>query len=49
MQAVALSDSATIDFMAKVVALTPANCDQAYMPLIVHQVPQIPDRSTAIS
>ena len=39
---------ATIDFMAKVVALTPAACDQAHMPLIVHQVPQIPDRSTAI-
>jgi aspartate racemase len=39
---------ATIDFMAKVVALTPASCDQAHMPLIVHQVPQIPDRSTAI-
>lgn len=39
---------ATIDFMAKVVALTPANCDQAHVPLIVHQVPQIPDRSTAI-
>ncbi|HEY5757705.1 MAG TPA: amino acid racemase [Steroidobacter sp.] len=39
---------ATIDFMAKVVALTPATCDQAHMPLIVHQVPQIPDRSTAI-
>lgn len=39
---------ATIDFMAKVVALTPATCDQAHTPLIVHQVPQIPDRSTAI-
>jgi aspartate racemase len=39
---------ATIDFMAKVVAATPATCDQAHMPLIVHQVPQIPDRSSAI-
>ncbi|MBL8266798.1 aspartate/glutamate racemase family protein [Steroidobacter sp.] len=39
---------ATIDFMAKVVALTPATCDQAHMPLIVHQVPQIPDRTAAI-
>ena len=39
---------ATIDFMAKVVALNPATCDQAHVPLIVHQVPQIPDRSAAI-
>ncbi len=39
---------ATIDFMTKVVALAPATCDQAHIPLIVHQVPQIPDRSTAI-
>jgi aspartate racemase len=39
---------ATIDFMSKVVALTPAGCDQEHTPLIVHQVPQIPDRSTAI-
>ncbi|HWK49032.1 MAG TPA: amino acid racemase [Steroidobacter sp.] len=39
---------ATIDFMAKVVALTPATCDQDHLPLIVHQVPQIPDRSRAI-
>lgn len=39
---------ATVDFMAKVIALTPASCDQAHVPMIVHQVPQIPDRSTAI-
>ncbi|WP_116810141.1 aspartate/glutamate racemase family protein [Steroidobacter cummioxidans] len=39
---------ATIDFMAKVVALTPASCDQEHLPLIVHQVPQIPDRTRAI-
>lgn len=39
---------ATIDFMSKVIASTPAHCDQSHVPMIVHQVPQIPDRSTAI-
>jgi aspartate racemase len=39
---------ATVDFMAKLIALTPATRDQEHLPLIVHQVPQIPDRSTAI-
>lgn len=39
---------ATVDFLAKVIALTPARCDQEHVPLIVHQVPQIPDRSRAI-
>ena len=39
---------ATIDFMAKIAAATPAGLDQEHVPLIVHNVPQIPDRSTAI-
>lgn len=39
---------ATIDFLTKVVALTPTARDQDHVPLIVHQVPQIPDRSDAI-
>lgn len=39
---------ATVDFLHKVIAATPATCDQEHVPLIVHQVPQIPDRSTAI-
>lgn len=39
---------ATVDFLHKVIAVTPATCDQQHIPLIVHQVPQIPDRSTAI-
>lgn len=39
---------ATVDFMAKVIALTPATRDQEHLPLIVYQVPQIPDRTTAI-
>lgn len=39
---------ATADFMRKVVESTSAGCDQEHMPMIVHNVPQIPDRSTAI-
>jgi aspartate racemase len=39
---------ATIDFLAKVAALTPATVDQEHVPLLVHQIPQIPDRSSAI-
>lgn len=39
---------ATVDFLAKVIALTPAGKDQDHVPLIVHQVPQVPDRSSAI-
>jgi len=39
---------ATVDFMAKVIALTPANRDQDHVPLLTYQMPQIPDRSTAI-
>src|SRR5690606_838617 len=39
---------ATADFLAKVVAATPATCDQEHVPLIAYQLPQIPDRSAAI-
>ncbi|WP_342362360.1 aspartate/glutamate racemase family protein [Terrarubrum flagellatum] len=39
---------ATVDFMAKVARLTPAERDQDHVPMIVHHVPQIPDRSAAI-
>lgn len=39
---------ATVDFLAKVVAVTSASCDQEHVPLIAYQLPQIPDRSTAI-
>lgn len=43
-----MGPAATIDFMAKVLMLTPANIDQDHVPLLVHHVPQIPDRSAAI-
>lgn len=39
---------ATLDFMHKVIALTPAIDDQHHIPMIVHSVPQIPDRTEAI-
>ena len=43
-----MGPAATIDFMAKIVAHTSASCDQEHVPMLVHCVPQIPDRSTAI-
>lgn len=39
---------ATVDFLAKVVTLTPAARDQDHMPMVIIQMPQIPDRSRAI-
>jgi aspartate racemase len=38
---------ATVDFMHKVIAATPAQRDQDHVPLIVYSVPQIPDRVRA--
>lgn len=39
---------ATVDFLAKLVTLTPATRDQDHVPMVVIHMPQIPDRSTAI-
>ena len=39
---------ATVDFLAKVIELTPASRDQDHLPLIVYSVPQVPDRTSAI-
>jgi aspartate racemase len=39
---------ATVDFMKKVIDATKAERDQDHVPMIVHAVPQIPDRSEAI-
>jgi aspartate racemase len=39
---------ATIDFVTKIRNATEASRDQDHIPLIIHDVPQIPDRSTAI-
>ncbi|SMG60360.1 aspartate/glutamate racemase family protein [Paraburkholderia susongensis] len=38
---------ATADFLVKVIRATPAASDQEHMPIIIHNVPQIPDRSRA--
>jgi len=39
---------ATIDFMQKVVMRCGVGSDQEHMPMLVHNVPQIPDRSACI-
>ncbi len=39
---------ATADFLTKLVEETPASRDQDHVPVIVHSVPQIPDRSAAM-
>lgn len=38
---------ATVDFMRKLVAATPTTVDQEHLPVVVYNVPQIPDRSDA--
>lgn len=38
---------ATLDFMHKVLAATPARRDQDHLPLLVSSIPQIPDRTAA--
>ena len=43
-----MGPAATIDFMAKVIAATPATLDQDHVPLLVYQATQIPDRPGAI-
>jgi aspartate racemase len=39
---------ATVDFMHKVIQLTPADRDQDHVPMVVVSVPQIPDRVAAV-
>lgn len=39
---------ATVDFMRKLIALTPAGRDQDHVPMLVYSVPQVPDRTAAI-
>ena len=43
-----MGPAATVDFLGKIVAATPADTDQEHVPIILHGVPQIPDRSSAI-
>ncbi|MER9732470.1 amino acid racemase [Mesorhizobium sp. M0217] len=37
-----------MDFLRKVIEATPACTDQEHVPIIIHSVPQIPDRSDSI-
>ena len=39
---------ATVDFINKIIAQTPAKQDQEHLPLIIHSVPQIPDRTACL-
>lgn len=43
-----MGPAATIDFMTKLVALTPSSRDQDHLPVVLASLPQIPDRSAAI-
>ena len=40
---------ATVDFMEKIIRATPAERDQDHVPVITASIPQIPDRSDAIT
>jgi aspartate racemase len=42
-----MGPAATVDFYGKLVAGTPAERDQDHLPVFIHAVPQIPDRSAA--
>lgn len=43
-----MGPAATVDFMGKLVALTPAGCDQEHLPVLVANLPHVLDRSQAI-
>lgn len=43
-----MGPSATVDFMDKIIRLTPATRDQEHLPAIVANLPHVPDRSAAI-
>lgn len=44
-----MGPEATVDFMAKVIAATPASCDQEHIRMLVDHNPGIPDRHAAIA
>lgn len=43
-----MGPEATVDFMSRVIAMTPANVDQDHVPMVVHNNPQVPDRQQAM-
>jgi aspartate racemase len=44
-----MGPAATVDLMQKVIDATPASRDQEHVPMIVWNIPQIPDRNTFIA
>ncbi len=44
-----LGPQATVDFMAKIVATTPASTDQDHLPLLIDHNPTVPNRHQAIA
>ena len=43
-----LGPEATLDFYAKVIALTPATRDQEHLHVIIDSCPQVPNRNEAV-
>lgn len=43
-----MGPEATVDFMSKVIALTPARCDQDHVRMLIDSNPKTPDRQAAI-
>jgi aspartate racemase len=43
-----MGPAASADFLTKLVQLTPATCDQEHLPVVVANLPHVPDRSRAI-
>ena len=43
-----MGPAATLDFLAKVLAANPVHSDQDHVPMIIYDVPQIPDRVAPI-
>lgn len=43
-----MGPEATVDFMGRILALTPATIDQDHVPMVVDNNPQVPDRQRAM-
>ncbi|AGH37519.1 aspartate racemase [Bibersteinia trehalosi USDA-ARS-USMARC-188] len=43
-----MGPAATADMFQKFIRLTPANCDQEHIPLLISSIPDIPDRTRCI-
>lgn len=44
-----MGPAATVDFLGKIVAATPAEVDQDHVPVVAYSVPQIPNRVEAVA